>query len=79
MDSISNPQIVTHVYKSMNYTLFDAKFIPRSARFVCLGSHAKGTGAMQVYEITHDDLKRDVKLITDVSDVCLFVHVSTYT
>lgn len=67
MDSFSNPQIVTHVHKSLNYTLFDAKFIPRSARFVCVGSHAKGTGAMQVYEITHDNLKGDVKLITDVS------------
>ena len=38
---LDNPQIVTHVQKSLNYTLFDAKFIPRSARFVCLGSHAK--------------------------------------
>lgn len=72
MESMSNPQIVTHVHKSMNYTLFDAKFIPRSARFVCLGSHAKGTGAMQVYEITHEDLKGDVKLITDLEKSTTF-------
>jgi len=64
--SLDSPQIITHVQKSLNYTLFDAKFIPRSARFVCLGSHARGSGALQVYEITHDELKGDVKLITDV-------------
>lgn len=63
---MENPQILTHVHKSMTYTLFDAKFIPRSARFVCVGSHPKGTGVMQVYEITHQDLKGDVKLLSDI-------------
>ncbi|XP_065662372.1 dynein axonemal assembly factor 10 isoform X3 [Hydra vulgaris] len=66
MDSIQNPQIVTHVNKSLNYTIFDAKFVPRSARFVCLGSNAKGSGVMQIYEITHNDLKGDINLLSDI-------------
>jgi len=70
--SLDSPQIVTHVQKSLNYTLFDAKFIPRSARFVCLGAHAKGTGALQVYEITHNQLKGDVNLITDLEKSATF-------
>ena len=69
MDNQKNPQIMTHVHKSVNYTLFDAKFVPRSARFVCLGSYPKGTGAIQVYEITHKELQGDVKLLTDVRTV----------
>ncbi|XP_065682235.1 dynein axonemal assembly factor 10 isoform X2 [Hydra vulgaris] len=66
MDSIKNPQIVTHVNKSLNYTIFDAKFVPKSARFVCLGSNAKGSGVMQIYEITHNDLKGDINLLSDI-------------
>jgi len=69
---MDKPQIITHVYKSLNYTLFDAKFVPRSARFVVLGSHPKGTGAFQIYEITHDELKGDVKLLKDAEKACAF-------
>ena len=69
METQKNPQIMTHVHKSVNYTLFDAKFVPRSARFVCLGSYPKGTGAIQVYEITHKELQGDVKLLADVRGV----------
>ena len=63
----SNPQIITHVQKSLNYTLFDAKFVPRSAKFVSVGSKANGSGVIQLYEITHDNMKGDVKLVKDVS------------
>lgn len=62
----SNPQIITHVQKSIDYTLFDAKFIPRSARFVCIGSKAKGTGALQIHEISHHEMKGDLDTLTNV-------------
>ena len=35
----------------MNYTLFDARFVPSSARLVTLGTHARGTGALDVCAI----------------------------
>ena len=54
---MDKPQIIAHVQKSLNYTLFDTKWIPCSAKFVVLGNHARGTGAMQVYEISHGDVK----------------------
>lgn len=60
---MDKPQIIAHVQKSLNYTLFDCKWIPSSAKFVILGNHARGTGAMQIYEVTHGD----VELIKDVS------------
>ena len=54
---MDKPQIIARVQKSLNYTLFDTKWIPCSAKFVVLGNHARGTGAMQVYEISHGDVK----------------------
>jgi hypothetical protein len=35
----------------VNYTLFDAQFVPTSARLVALGNYAKGTGAIDICAI----------------------------
>lgn len=53
---MDKPQIILHVQKSLNYTIFDAKWIPCSAKFVALGNYARGTGALQIYEVSHGDL-----------------------
>ncbi|KAI8855051.1 WD40-repeat-containing domain protein [Chytridium lagenaria] len=47
------PQFVTLIQKSLNYTPYDVKWIPSSARFVVLGQHARGTGALEVYELNN--------------------------
>uniref|UniRef100_H2YR18 Rae1 protein homolog n=1 Tax=Ciona savignyi TaxID=51511 RepID=H2YR18_CIOSA len=36
---------------------YDCKWIPRSARFVTLGSHPRGTGSINVFEINHRELQ----------------------
>ena len=60
---MDKPQIIIHVQKSLNYTTFDSKWIPCSPKFVVLGNHARGTGALQIYEISHGD----VTLVTEAS------------
>ncbi len=60
---MDKPQIIVHVQKPLEYTLYDSKWIPCSAKFVIIGGHARGTGAIQVYEVSHGD----VKLISNVS------------
>ncbi|XP_031554610.1 WD repeat-containing protein 92-like [Actinia tenebrosa] len=65
---MDKPQIISHAQKSLNYTVFDAKWIPSSARFVVLGNHARGTGAMQIYEVSHGD----IKLLKDVEKKTAF-------
>ena len=60
---MDKPQIILHIQKSVNYTVYDAKWIPCSAKFVALGNFARGTGAIQIYEVSQGD----VKLVTDVS------------
>ncbi|KAH3859315.1 dynein axonemal assembly factor 10-like [Dreissena polymorpha] len=53
---MDKPQIILHVQKSLNYTIFDAKWIPCSAKFIVLGNYARGTGALQIYEVSHGDI-----------------------
>lgn len=57
MEALDKPQIIVHLEKSVNYTAFDTKWVPSSAKFVVLGSHPKDTGALQVYEINKGELK----------------------
>ncbi|XP_057704184.1 dynein axonemal assembly factor 10 [Corythoichthys intestinalis] len=52
---LSKPQIIAHVQKSLNYTIFDCKWIPCSSKFVCLGNFPRGTGVMQIYEMQHGE------------------------
>ncbi|TPX30798.1 hypothetical protein SmJEL517_g05725 [Synchytrium microbalum] len=49
--------IISHVSKSLNYTAYDVKWVPMSARFVVLGQHSRGTGCLQVMEIDQGQIK----------------------
>lgn len=62
MEPLQKPQIITHIEKSLNYTVFDVKWIPSSAKVVVLGSHPRDTGALQVYEVS----KGELKMVTQV-------------
>lgn len=62
MENFEKPQIIAHIEKSLNYTVFDVKWIPCSAKFVSLGMHPRDTGALQVYELS----KGDIKLVLEV-------------
>ena len=62
---MEKPQIIPHIQKSVNYTLFDSRWVPSSAKFVVLGNFARGTGAMQIYEVSHGDVKlvKEVRML----------------
>ena len=62
-ESLEKPQIIIHLEKQLNYTVYDTKWIPCSAKFVALGSHPRNTGAVQIYELSKGELKL-------VSEVC---------
>uniref|UniRef100_A0A8C2TH56 Dynein axonemal assembly factor 10 n=1 Tax=Coturnix japonica TaxID=93934 RepID=A0A8C2TH56_COTJA len=48
---LDRPQVVVHVQQPLTYTVFDCKWVPRSARLLCLGSAPRGTGLIQLYEL----------------------------
>ena len=72
METLDKPQIITHLEKSLNYTVYDVKWIPSSAKVVVLGSHPKGTGALQVFEISKGELKQ----VLEVCSVWNRFHIS---
>ena len=53
---MDKPQIILHVQKPINYTLYDTRWIPNSAKFVVVGSYARGTGAIQIYEVSRGEI-----------------------
>ena len=54
MDTV---QIIAHIEKSLNYSIFDVKWIPVSAKFVVLGSQPKGSGILQIYQLNKGNLE----------------------
>ena len=64
---MDKPQIIVHAQKPLNYTLYDCKWVPSSARFVVVGAHPRQTGALQVYEMIHSkEGKAETKLLHEV-------------
>jgi WD40 repeat protein len=54
-------QVVSLIEKPLNFSIFDAKWIPCSAKFVVLGCRTRGTGSLQIYELDGTD----VTLVTE--------------
>lgn len=52
MFSTDAPQIIEHTNKGLDFTPYDCKWIPVSPRFIAMGTRARGTGAINVYELT---------------------------
>lgn len=57
MDSTDAPQIIEHIHKSINFTPYDTRWVPFSARFVAMGIHANAKGALNVYQLSNGDLE----------------------
>lgn len=43
--------IVGYLEKSLNFTIFDTKWIPKSAKFVVVGNRPNGKGVLKVFEL----------------------------
>jgi WD40 repeat protein len=56
MDTTAAPQIIEHINKSINFTPYDTRWIPFSAKFVGMGIHANAKGALNVYQLNNGDL-----------------------
>ena len=63
MADLTKPQIIPYAEESVDMTLFDCRWVPCSTRFVALGTHLKGTGALRVY--TMDMEKKGVRQMAE--------------
>ncbi|KIZ04239.1 WD repeat-containing protein 92 [Monoraphidium neglectum] len=57
VDAQSQPQILEHLNKSLTVTIHSTRWIPGTARFVAVGTYARSTGCIQVYELAGPELK----------------------
>jgi len=48
MDTTNAPQIIEHVRHNLDFTPFETRWVPQSARFVVLGQMPRATGAFRV-------------------------------
>lgn len=58
MEELDTPQIITHIENNLDHSLFDCKWIPCSAKFVVVGSLPRGTGTIEIFEITAGEAKK---------------------
>ncbi|KAG4076788.1 hypothetical protein HA402_009134, partial [Bradysia odoriphaga] len=56
VEQLKKPQIIAHIEKSLNFSIFDTKWIPLSAKFVVMGSKPNGNGIVKIFELNAGDL-----------------------
>lgn len=56
VDQLKKPQIIAHIEKSLNFSIFDTKWIPMSAKFVVIGSKPNGNGIVKIFELNSGEL-----------------------
>jgi WD40 repeat protein len=57
MDTTDAPQIIEHIHKPINFTPYDTRWVPCSARFVAMGIQTNAKGALNVYQLNNGDLE----------------------
>lgn len=62
MDSIDAPQIFEHHSKTLNFTPFDVKWMPGSAKLALVGQTPKMKGVLKFYQLEREELKETYSL-----------------
>jgi len=48
--------MIEHLHEPLNYTVYDTKWIPLSAKFVVLGSKPNSQGILDIFELNEEKL-----------------------
>ncbi|CAE7544155.1 wdr92, partial [Symbiodinium necroappetens] len=51
MDCTAAPQVIEHLKEQLNFTPFDTRWVPQSARYVVLGQYPRATGCIRVCQL----------------------------
>ena len=57
VDTLNAPQIIEHISKPLNYTPFDVKWLPCSAKIVVTGQTPRAKGIIQIYQMNKGQLE----------------------
>lgn len=72
------PQVLVHIEKSVDLTIFDVKWIPESARLVAMGSTARGNGVLEVYSMAKGQLNLIHKVCEFTVKLLLLDHLALF-
>lgn len=62
MDTTNAPQIIEHQSIPLDFTPYDTKWIPGTARFVLGGQTMKATGIMKVFKLNQEQCEEELKV-----------------
>lgn len=58
MSTFEKPQIICHAEQNLNYTVYDVKWIPSSARFVAIGCLPSNVGIIETYTLSSGKIEK---------------------
>lgn len=70
-------QTIAHIEHSLNYSVFDVKWIPFSAKFASIGSKTNGKGILQIYELDSPKLNLVNEITFENSLKCCSFGISS--
>lgn len=63
MDTTNAPQIIEHQSMSLDFTPYDTKWIPGTAKFVLGGQTMKATGIMKIFKLNPEQCEEEIKVL----------------
>ena len=70
MDTTDAPQLIEHVNKPINFTPYDTRWVPCSARFAAMGIMPNGKGALHIYQLSKGGLETVLEAQTESGIKC---------
>lgn len=69
MDTINAPQVIEHQSMSLDFTPYDTKWIPGTAKYVLGGQSMKATGVMKVFKLNQEKSELELNVINCIIKV----------
>lgn len=70
-------QTIAHIEQTLNYSVFDVKWVPFSAKFVSIGSTTTGKGIVQIFELDSPKLNLVKEITVESSLKCCSFGLSS--
>lgn len=70
-------QLLAHIEKSLNYSIFDVKWVPISAKFITVGSRTNGKGIIEIYELDSPNVQLVKEIQLENSLKCSSFNLSS--
>lgn len=70
-------QTLVHIEKNLNYSVFDVKWVPFSAKFISIGTRSNGKGVLEIYELDSPNIQLIKEICLEGAQKCCSFGVSS--